>query len=177
VRSRLPVKTSRAFGSVTTDRLVHDVDLVLGGALPTNHPDFSFWAFRERRDRHETLAGAVPPVDQIITEFARGPNPDFGIAEGPEVIEVVVDRSRFLAGVCEDCQIKPDLGVGFTAEQVKGGALDARTKVQDVVFAHILCRDADIFIGSQIWHQDGSLSEAVVIQNIATKFEILNLCV
>ena len=86
-------------------------------------------------------------------------------------------KRQFLAGVCEDCQIKPDLGVGFTAEQVKGGALDARTKVQDVVFAHILCRDADIFIGSQIWHQDGSLSEAVVIQNIATKFEILNLCV
>ena len=81
-------------------------------------------------------------MDQVVTQLPRRPHQDFGLPEGAQVVEMLVDGGWLLAGVCEDGQVEALLGVGFTGQQEQAGGFDPRTEVEDVVLLHPLSRSA-----------------------------------
>jgi hypothetical protein len=71
----------------------------------------------EGRDRGEPLAGAVDAVDQIVAQFASRANPDFGLIERPQIIEMLVNGGRLLAGVGENGNVETQLASGSRASK------------------------------------------------------------
>lgn len=126
----------------TPDGSIHHVNLVFFRTLAANHAEFAIGCLREGRNRDESLTSGILAMYQVVTEVARRADPDCGVAEGAQEIQVMVNGTRFLAGVSEDCHVEAQVGVRFTGQKEQAGALDTGSQIEDMILPHSLCRGA-----------------------------------
>ena len=119
---------------LTADDPLHDVDLVLGGALSPEHPaGLAGDGAGEGGDRGEPLPGAVHAVNQVVAQSARRVGQDRWAAQRSKPSEVSIDRLGLFLGVGEDGVVNPLVELAVEEHEVEGGGLDSGPEVEDLI--------------------------------------------